>query len=74
MLSVKLDPETEKRLAAVSAATGDAPDLLAREALLAYLEDLEDYASVIDALREYEADPTNVVSSDELMRRYGLED
>ena len=42
MLQVALTPELERQLADIAARTGDAPDELARRALLAYLEDVED--------------------------------
>lgn len=71
MLSVAIDPETEARLAAISASTGDAPDEIARRALLAYLEDLEDYATAVDAWREF--DPAKAISLEEVKRELGME-
>ena len=73
MLSVQIDAETERRLAVVSAATGDAPDLLARKALLAYLEDLEDYAAAVEAWREHEADPSKAISMEQMLSELGLD-
>lgn len=73
MLSLAIDPETERRLAAVTAKTGDAPDELARRALLAYLEDLEDYATAVEAWKEFDQDRSGAVSAEELLKRHGLE-
>ncbi len=70
MLSLAIDPETERRLAAVTAKTGDAPDELARRALLAYLED---HATAVEAWKEFDQDRSGAVSAKELLKRYGLE-
>lgn len=72
MLHVDLDPELERTLADISARTGNAPDELARRALLAYLEDLEDYALAVEAWREH--DPTQTKSTEEMLRELGVED
>ncbi len=42
MLEVPLDPRLERHLAELAARIGEAPGELARQALLAYLNDLED--------------------------------
>ncbi len=72
MLQVSLTPHLERHLAEIAARVGQAPDELARRALLAYLEDLEDYATAIEAWREH--DPARTVPSDEMLRELGLED
>jgi predicted DNA-binding protein len=72
MLQVALTPELEKQLTDIAARTGDAPDELARRALLAYLEDLEDYAVAVEAWKEH--DPTKTISSEEMLRELRLED
>lgn len=72
MLEVRIDPALEERLAAIAAKTGDSPELLAQKALLAYLEDLEDYATAVEAMKEF--DRTKTVSLDELMARYDVAD
>lgn len=72
MLELQLDPELEKALADIAARTGEAPADLARKALLAYLEDLEDYAVAVEASREF--DRKDTVSLRELMTRYNVED
>ena len=72
MLEVALDPELERHLADIAARVGQAPDELARKALLAYLEDLEDYATAVEAWKEH--DPAKTVSSVEMLRELGLTD
>ena len=49
MLESPIDAELERALAAAAARAGEAPGELARRALLAYLEDLEDYAAAAEA-------------------------
>jgi predicted DNA-binding protein len=71
MLEIPLDPQLERHLADIAARVGEAPAELARKALLAYLEDLEDYAIAVEAWKEF--DPKDTVSLDELMTRYGVE-
>lgn len=71
MLEIPLDPKLERHLADIAARVGEAPAELARRALLAYLEDLEDYAVAVEAWKEH--DPNDTVSLDELMARHGVE-
>lgn len=73
MLSVPLDAELESRLSAIAARSGEAPDAIARAALLAYLEDLEDYAVAIEAAREADLDPSKRVSLEEMKRALGMD-
>lgn len=72
MLQVALTPELERQLAAIAERVGQAPDELARRALLAYLEDLEDYATAVEAWKAH--DPAKTISSEEMLRELGLED
>lgn len=71
MLEVPLDAELERTLASIAARTGDAPADLARKALLAYLEDLEDYATAVEAWKEH--DPAQTISAEEMLRELGVE-
>ncbi len=71
MIEIQLDPQLERHLADIAARVGEAPGELARKALLAYLEDLEDYAIAVEAWKEHDGKGT--VSLDELMTRYGVE-
>ena len=43
MLALRIDTETEKRLEALAAKTGRTKTFYAREAILAHLDDLEDF-------------------------------
>ncbi|WP_448659997.1 type II toxin-antitoxin system RelB family antitoxin [Sphingomonas sp. CJ99] len=70
MIELNLDPALEQALAAVAARTGEAPADLARKALLAYLEDLEDYAVAVEASREL--DRADTISLREMMTRYNV--
>lgn len=71
MLEIPLDPELERTLAVIAARTGDAPGDLARAALLKYLEDLEDYAVAVEGWRAN--DPSQNISSEEMLRELGLD-
>lgn len=72
MLHVPLDPALEHALAGIAARTGDAPEELARQALVKYLEDLEDYAVAVEAWRAF--DPATAISMEEMKREFGLDD
>ena len=72
MLQVTLDPELERTLADIAARVDQTPDELARRALLAYLEDLEDYAIAVEAWREF--DSIDAIPLDQVKRELGLED
>jgi len=50
VLSIRLDPDTEKRLAALAARTGRTKSYYAREALLAHLDEMEDRYIAIERL------------------------
>ena len=50
MLSIRLDPDTEKRLADLAAKTGRTKSYYAREALLAHLDEMEDRYIAIERL------------------------
>ena len=55
MLAIRLPEEIESRLAALASRTGRSKTFYAREAILTYLEDLEDYylaAQVITDIRK----------------------
>ena len=71
MLEVPLDPQLQRHLADIAARVGEAPGELARKALLAYLEDLEDYAVAVEAWREF--DPKDAISLAEVKRELGMD-
>lgn len=72
MLQVPLEPEIERLLADIAARIGEAPATIAQKALLAYLEDLEDYAIAVEAWREF--DPAQAISLEEVKRELGMAD
>lgn len=55
MLAVRLDIETEKRLDALPAQTARTKTFYAREAILAHLDDLEDFYLAEERLRDFRA-------------------
>ena len=71
MIQFALDPEIEKLLGDIATRTGKAPEELARRALLAYLEDLEDYAVAVEGWKGH--DPATTRSSEDMLRDLGLE-
>ena len=50
MLSIRLDPDTEKRLAELAAKTGRTKSYYAREAILEHLDEMEDRYIAIERL------------------------
>lgn len=68
MLAIQLDPETEARLERLAKQTGRTKALLAHEAILTHLEDLED----IYLIKERLAEPAESHSSTEVKRDLGL--
>ena len=70
MLAIRLPPELERRLEALARKTGRSKTYYAREAILAYLEDLED---TYLALERLERDGPRV-TLEELERDLGLAD
>lgn len=72
MLHVNLDPETEKDLAFWAERKGLTMDDIALEAIRAKIEELEDIASLEEALKDY--DPSKNIPLEEVMKRLGLED
>lgn len=71
MLAIRLPEEIEKRLASLAEKTGRTKTFYAREAILAHIEDLEDYYLAEERMKHY--DPAKAVSHEEMKRRYGLE-
>ena len=55
MLAVRLDGDTEKRLARLAERTGRTKTFYARAAILAHLDDLEDFYLAEDRMRDFRA-------------------
>ena len=72
MLQIALDPQLETHLGEIARRVGEEPSEIARRALLAYIEDLEDYAIAVEAWQN--RDPTKAIPIEELMREFGVAD
>ena len=72
MATLTISPDVQTQLHDVAARAGRAPDELAAEVLTRGLEDWTDYLAAIDVARA--GDPSDRVSHEELMARYGLAD
>jgi RHH-type transcriptional regulator, rel operon repressor / antitoxin RelB len=74
MHTVQFDVETEQRLSALAAKGGKQPDALIKEAVLDYLEDLEDYYAAEAASERINAGEESTLPLEEVMRGLGLDD
>ena len=66
MLTLRLDPKIERRLERLAKRTGRTKAFYAREAILRYIEDFEDYFIAVDRL----ARSAKSVSLDALEREF----
>jgi RHH-type transcriptional regulator, rel operon repressor / antitoxin RelB len=73
MLAIRLDPKIEKRLAALAKKTGRTKTFYAREAILNYLEDLEDAYIAEKALDEFYKSGRKTVPLEEVMKNLGMD-
>ena len=72
MLAVRIDPETEKRLEALAARTGRTKTFYAREAILAHLDDLEDFYLAEERMKDFRSEDAIPLAS--LKAELGLAD
>jgi len=72
MLAVRLPEEIEKRLEKLAKKTGRTKSYYVRQAILEYLEDMEDYYLAEERLKSFNEAKT--IPLEEIMKRYGLED
>lgn len=70
MLAIRLPQEIEDRLARLARKTGRSKTHYAREAILAHLDDLEDFYLAEERMRRY--DEAKTIPLDDLLRRHGL--
>lgn len=68
MLTLRLDPEIEKRLERLSRKTGRTKTFYAREAILEHLDDLEDTYLAMERLKN----PERLYTLEEAKRELGL--
>lgn len=74
MLAIRLPEEIETRLARLAEQTGRTKTFYAREAILRYLEDLEDVYLAEKRLEDLRAGRSSTSSIDEVRVRLGLAD
>jgi len=72
MLALRIDSETEKRLEALAARTGRTKSFYAREAIVAQLDDLEDFYLAQDRMKDFCAE--DAIPLAELKAELGLDD
>jgi RHH-type rel operon transcriptional repressor/antitoxin RelB len=68
MLAVRLPPEAESRLAALAKATGRSKAACARQAILDYLDDLEDLHLAEQRYADLQAGRSQTLSGEEFWR------
>ncbi len=68
VLAIRLDPETEERLTRLARKTGRTKTFYAREAILEYLQDLEDIYLATERLKR----PAKTYSAKDVKRELGL--
>jgi len=74
MLAIRLPKEIEARLEALAVATGRTKTFYAREAILEYIEDLEDLYLAEQRLTEIRAGRTKTIPLEAVMKKHGLAD
>ena len=72
MLAIRLPEKLEKRLARLAKRTGRTKTYYAREAILKYLEELEDIYLAEKRMEEIESGRVKTVRLEEVMRQHGL--
>jgi RHH-type rel operon transcriptional repressor/antitoxin RelB len=73
MLAIRLPEKIEKRLERLAKRTGRTKTYYAREAILQYLDDLEDIYFAEKELEAVRSGRSRTVPLEEVMRRHGLE-
>lgn len=74
MLAIRLPEEIESRLEALAKKTGRTKTYYARQAILEYMDDLEDYYLASSRLLDIEKGREKTIPLEEVMRDYGMED
>lgn len=72
--SIRLDPETERRLDTLAARTGRTKAFYLREAIAGYLDDMEDVYLAEKELKAVREGRARTYSLGEMKRELGLED
>jgi len=71
VLAIRLDKELEERLTVAAKRSGRTKTWFARRAIEEYIDELEDYALLEEALKDY--DPSKNISLEKMKRQLGLE-
>jgi RHH-type rel operon transcriptional repressor/antitoxin RelB len=74
MLAIRLPEKIEARLDRLAKRTGRTKTYYAREAILRYLDDLEDIYFAEKELAAIRSGRSKTIPLEEIMRRHGLED
>ena len=74
MLAIRLPEEIEARLENLAKSTGRTKTFYAREAILEYLEDMEDLYLAEQRIADINAGRSKTIPLEEVMKQYGLED
>jgi RHH-type rel operon transcriptional repressor/antitoxin RelB len=74
MLAIRLPESIEKRLARLAKKTGRTKTYYAREAILQYLDDLEDIYLAEKRMQAIESGRVKTVPLEQVMREHGLAD
>ena len=72
MIAVRLPSEIENRLTKLSNLTGRTKTYYVREAIVSYIDDLEDFYMAEERMKTFVQAKT--ISLDELVNKYGVED
>jgi len=73
MLAIRLPDAVEKRLARLAKRTGRTKTFYAREAILRYIEDLEDIYDAERILERIRSGKEKTIPLEDVMKRYGME-
>ncbi len=73
MLAIRLPDSIEKRLARLAKRTGRTKTFYAREAILRYIEDLEDVYDAERAWERIQSGKDKTIPLEDVMKRYGME-
>ena len=73
MIAVRLPAEVENRLANLAQETGRTKTFYVREAIMNYIEDLEDYYIAEKRYRDLQAGKSKRISLEELEKELGLD-
>jgi RHH-type rel operon transcriptional repressor/antitoxin RelB len=73
VLAIRLPESVEKRLARLAKRTGRTKTFYAREAILRYIEDLEDVYDAERILERIRSGKEKTIPLEDVMKRYGME-